>query len=542
MGESASTGSVRDPLTATTFFACFIVALSAWFTGGYSSAQINVPQNLIIQWIRQVQCARITDDLAPTTSSLNGTHRDAVLWCSDVPENETSLHLRGSGRLGAIWSMIGCGVMLGVSVGLLVTNHLVEWLGFRKALLVFNALELIGSIAAGCSVIARSYELFIIGRVIFGVGNACVVVCGVYVAEISTNNHRGALNVLGTVSLSAGILLANVIGLPQLLGTHDNWHHMYWICLLPNLIFIASYHFLPESPRWLCRKVRDTGKLETVLRRLRGRQNVDADICVLQNEVESAQKLRSQKLSILDLFRDGFLRKILGICLLTMAAQRLTGYSVVLVYSTEMLRQCGITQALASYGTIILTALSAVVALLSSPLQDLVGRRPMLLGGLFGCALSTAAMVVFTVLTKYAVCSTCQYGNLVAMAFFVVCYAMGPASAPFLITAEMFGMTSRQSASAFGFLGSVSLATVITAVFPTMQAYFMEWTFTIFAGITVILAIFLSVLLVETKGKSFLETQKTLEDRFCAGRKEPREPITPQGKDLEKQCKTLENT
>ncbi|XP_055348914.1 solute carrier family 2, facilitated glucose transporter member 5-like isoform X2 [Paramacrobiotus metropolitanus] len=429
--------------------------------------------------------------------------------------------------------MIGCGVMLGVSVGFLVANHLVEWLGFRKTLLVFNVLEMMGSIAAGCGVTARSYELFIIGRFIFGVGNACVVVCGVYVAEISTNNHRGSLNVLATASFSVGILLANVVGLPQLLGTPDNWQHTCWICLVPSLILIAAYRFLPESPRWLCRKQQDTGKLAAVLQLLRGRQNVDADICAIQDELEAAQKLSSQKLSIPDLFRDRFLRKITGICLLVMAAQRLTGFSAVFVYSTEIFRQCGITQALASYGTIILTALSAVVALLGSPLQDIFGRRPMLLGGLFGCALCTAVMVVFTVLTKYAACNTCQYGNLVAMTLFMVCYAVGPASAPFLFTAEMFGMSSRQSASALGYLVNVSLATVITAVFPAMQAYLMEWTFTIFTGITFILAVFLSTVLVETKGKSFLEIQSMLEDRFCAGRKASLESMISQRTDLE---------
>ncbi|XP_055355907.1 solute carrier family 2, facilitated glucose transporter member 2-like [Paramacrobiotus metropolitanus] len=530
MGETLSGGSVRDRLTATTFFACLIVALSSWFIGGYTSALVNVPQNLIIQWIREIQCARITDHRPP----LNDTQSDVVVWCSVVPANETFLHLRGNERLAAVWSMIGCAVMLGVSLGSLATNYLVEGLGLRRTLLLYNVLEILGSIAAGCSVTTRSYELFIIGRFIFGLGNGCVVLCGVYVAELSTNKHRGALNALATASFSAGMLVANIMGLPPILGNPDTWQHMCWIALLPSLLFIAAYHFLPESPRWLCRKTPDTGKLEKELQRLRGRQNVDADIRVLHQEVESARKLSSQKLSLLDVLRDEFLRKILGICLLAMFAQRFTGYSAVFVYSTEMFRQCGLTQALASYGTIILTAVCAVVALFSSPLQDMVGRRPMLLGGLVGCALCTAAMVIFTVLTKYAVCSACQYGTLLAMALFMVSYALGPASAPFLFTAEMFGMNSRQAASALGYLVNVALATLITAVFPVMQAYLIEWTFTIFTGITLILAVFLSRLLIETKGKSFLEIQKTLEDRFGAGAKASQEPALSQCSDLRK--------
>ncbi|XP_055343691.1 solute carrier family 2, facilitated glucose transporter member 2-like [Paramacrobiotus metropolitanus] len=526
MGQKAVAVN-RDPLTATTFFASLMAALSTWFAGGYIAAQVNVPQDLIINWIRQIECARITDHFATVgVTSMNDTQTNAILWCFANAENETSLHLRENGKLGAIWSMVGCGVMLGVSVGALVTNYLVEGLGFRRTLLLCNLLEMVGSLTAGFSVAARSHELFIAGRLIFGLGNGfgCSA-CGVYVSEISPDKHRGALNVVVTASFSIGVLIADIVGLPQILGTSANWQHMSWILLLPSILFVVSYYFLPESPRWLCRKMQHTGKTESTLQRLRGRQNVEADIRLIESELEEARKLTIYKISMLDLFRDGFLRKTTAICLLAIAAQRFTGYLAVYVYSTEMFRQCGITKALASYGTIILTALSAVIALLGSRLLDIVGRRIMLLGGLFGCSLCTAAMVAFAALTKYEVCFTCQYGNLVAMILFMVFFALGPASVPFLLPAEMFGMTSRQSASALTYIVCLSISTIITAVFPIMQAHLMEWTFTIFTGVTATLTIFLSKMLIETKGKSFLEIQKALEDRFCVKRKGSREPI-----------------
>ncbi|XP_055343826.1 solute carrier family 2, facilitated glucose transporter member 3-like [Paramacrobiotus metropolitanus] len=503
-------------LTPVVFMSTIIVSGLVWFSAGYSVVQINIPQSLILRWIRQTECNRLGPTVGLYSAVNRSDHDPAYLWCKIVAENETSVQLRENGRLNAIWALIGSGITLGATFGVWIANYFVNWLGFRKIFLLTSVLEIVGIVLSGITVATQSYEIFIIGRLILGF--ACgfgSAAGGVYVAEISPTNFRGALGVINIVLFSTAMLTAAIFGLPQLLGTEARWTHLSWIMLLPNLTFLTAYLFLPESPRWYFKKTHDIDRTSQILQKLRGNPNVQADMRLIEKEDEAAKEDgASVKVSISGLFRNGFLRQNIIVCIAAICAQRLTAYAAVYSYSTDIFRQCGLSREIAAYGTIALLILQMLFAILGSFLVDKAGRRTLLLVGLFGCMVTLSFMVLFAVLTKYGVCIGCQYGNLVALFLFIMFYTTGPASVPFVLVAEMFSLTSRQSAATLVMIFCQAVSAIVAAVFPVMQVNLMEWTFTVFAGIILALATYLATALVETKGKTFLEIQALLEKRY----------------------------
>ncbi|XP_055343860.1 solute carrier family 2, facilitated glucose transporter member 3-like isoform X2 [Paramacrobiotus metropolitanus] len=509
-------------LTGVVVFSTIVLAFSIWFPAGYSVVQINIPQNLILSWIRQTQCARLGGRIENISSAEHGAEGSGFanrsnLWCTIIPEDEVSGQLRENSHLNAVWALIGAAVTLGGTFGVWTANMLIDRLGFRRMFFITNLFLTIGVALSSLVVAIGSYEIFIIGRFLLGFGTGFgSAISFTYIAEITPANFRGALGVAPIISFSIGMLLAAVFSLPQILGTDDYWSYLTLILIAPCVCFFASYAFLLESPRWVFKKSHDVQKTTQILQRLRNVFNVQADLQMIEEENRVAKE-KGTKVSIIGLFRNGFLRYNVLICCTAVIAQRLTAYPGVYTYSSNIFRQCGLSKDVAAYGTIGLLGLQAASAVIGSLLMDKAGRKPLMLIGLFGCAMSLIAMVTFAALTSYRICVGCEYGNLAALFVFIMVYVCGPASVPFILPAEMFGLLTRQSATTLIMMLCQGVTAVVSAVFPVMQVYLSQWTFVIFAGVTLILAVILSLTLMETKGKTFLEIQASLEKRYFSG-------------------------
>ncbi|XP_055343861.1 solute carrier family 2, facilitated glucose transporter member 5-like [Paramacrobiotus metropolitanus] len=504
-------------LTALVISSVSIVAFFCWFSAGYAVVQINIPQELILRWIRQTYCIRlygIPEIPFSVTSNFSQFYDDpkVALWCKYLPS--VSSQFRTNTVLSIIWGLIGSAPLLGGTPAGFIANALIPKLGFRKIFFIANVSCTIGAILSGLIATIVSYEVFIVGRLFIGIGYGLSTALTVsYIAEISPANHRGVLGAFPLAFFSVGTLLATIMGFPQVLGTASRWPYISWPLLAPCAAFFLFYPLLPESPRWQYRTTHNVDKTTAILQRLRNNTNVRPDMELIEAEDRRAQE-QGAKVSIIGLFRDPFLRYITLICIAGVMAQRFTGFSPLCVYSYDIFQQCGLSTEIAIYGTTALVSVQAVAATVGALIIDKVGRRPLLLVGLSGCALTLTAIVILTTLFTYGLCDRCAYGSLVAMFMFMVCYACGPAIIPILLSAELFGMTSRESATTFIMVIIQGSTALIVGVFPIMRAHLLEWTFAIFAGGTIVLTLFLSKVTIETKGKTFLEIQAKLEKRY----------------------------
>lgn len=92
-----------------------------------------------------------------------------------------------------------------------------------------------------------------ISRFAFGIQGG--MTCGLvptYLSEISPSELRGATGVINQLGITIGILVSQILGFRQLLGTSECWRYLLAIPIIPGAIgVICLLLFFPESPRAL---------------------------------------------------------------------------------------------------------------------------------------------------------------------------------------------------------------------------------------------------------------------------------------------------
>lgn len=170
---------------------------------------------------------------------------DAAIISGVIPFLRDEYSLTG-GQIGLIVSSL----VLGCTIGVLVTGAPSEKYGRIKPLIVSALLFVIGVLGAAWS---HSIIVFVAFRILagFAVGISSVV-SPMYIAEIAPANRRGFLVSLYQLTIVTGILLGFLsnywlVGIDSV----NNWRIMLSVMSAPALIFLAGLFFAPESPRWL---------------------------------------------------------------------------------------------------------------------------------------------------------------------------------------------------------------------------------------------------------------------------------------------------
>uniref|UniRef100_A0A2C9M9M4 Major facilitator superfamily (MFS) profile domain-containing protein n=1 Tax=Biomphalaria glabrata TaxID=6526 RepID=A0A2C9M9M4_BIOGL len=124
---------------------------------------------------------------------------------------------------------------------------------FRKStLLLNNAVAFTCAALQGCSKVSKSFEMLIAGRVVAGI--CCGLnsaVAPLYLAEISPVSLRGFCGTCNQLSITLGVLIGEVIGMKQLLGTEAFWPILVASPAIPAIYSLATLTFCPESPKYL---------------------------------------------------------------------------------------------------------------------------------------------------------------------------------------------------------------------------------------------------------------------------------------------------
>lgn len=123
---------------------------------------------------------------------------------------------------------------------------------------------------------------------------ACVTVPP-FLGEISSQKVRGAAGAAFQLSLTIGILFAQVIGLPFIAGSCTGWGWGLSIVFLLPLAGIFVLFLLPNSPTQMIAKYNDETQATADLRKLRGIDNVQADIDAIREQTAGS---KTESLSI----------------------------------------------------------------------------------------------------------------------------------------------------------------------------------------------------------------------------------------------------
>ena len=262
----------------------------------------------------------------------------------------------------------------------------------RKKTLIFVAF--LYAISAILSALAGSYEMLYVARIIGGIAfGAALVLAPIYIAEISTAENRGKLVSLQQLNIVFGFFAAFLSNYffnkynttdSTFLTDENVWRWMLGVELIPAIIYFVFLFFVPKSPRWLYLN-QNFAEAKKVLIKIHGVDRGSIEIAAIEKNIHLDEN--KSKLKIRDLLKSS-LRFILVIGLIVGVLQQITGINAVYFYATSIFKQTGIGTDAAFSSGVLLSTISVIFTFVAIYLIDRMGRRPLLLIGTAGIAVS----------------------------------------------------------------------------------------------------------------------------------------------------------
>lgn len=276
-------------------------------------------------------------------------------------------------------------------ISMLISGRLSDVIGRKKILLV---VALLYAVSAAFSAYATSYEMLYIARMVGGVAfGAALVLAPTYIAEISSSENRGKLVSLQQLNIVLGFFaafLSNYFfnkfyngGYTSL--TEENvWRWMLGVEFFPAILYFILLFFVPKSPRWLFTKNLKQEAKE-ILEKIYGAGIAKKEI---QNiEEQAAANNDKSEVSLKSLLMPS-LRFILFIGLVIGVLQQITGINAIYFYATSIFKQTGIGNDASFSSGVLLSSITVIFTLVAIFTIDRMGRRPLLLIGVSGVAIS----------------------------------------------------------------------------------------------------------------------------------------------------------
>ncbi len=311
---------------------------------------------------------------------------DAAIIAGVVGSVETLFHLDDV-QTGWVVSSPSFAAMISMLLAGAISNVL-----GRKRVLIMVAI--LYAVSALFSAYATSYEMLYIARMVGGFAfGAALILAPLYIAEVANAENRGKLVSIQQLNIVVGFSAAYFCSyyLNQLsmsgggaINEENAWRWMLGVEALPALLYLFLLVFVPNSPRWLMLKNREEKALG-VLKRLHGEARAKQEFSAIKSSLLVDQN--KDKAGLADLWKPA-LRYVLVVGLVIGILQQITGINAVFFYATSIFEQTGIGTDAAFAQSVIVGIINVVFTLLVMVLIDRMGRRPLLLMGIAGIAIS----------------------------------------------------------------------------------------------------------------------------------------------------------
>ena len=418
-------------------------------------------------------------------------------------EKAFSLSKLGTGlNVGAI--LIGC------AFGAFAAGRLADLWGRRTVMIIAALLFLVSAIGSGA---AHTSLVFIAFRLIGGLGvGAASVLCPVYISEVTPANIRGRLSSVQQIMIITGLtgafvanyILAHTAGsstAPFWLGL-PAWRWMFWMQVIPAAVFFFALLTIPESPRYLVAKGKDA-EAEKILSRLFGAGQGARKVAEIRASLSADHKPKFSDLL------DPSTRKVRAILwagLVLAVFQQLVGINIVFYYGSVLWQSVGFTEDDALKINILSGALSILACLLAIGLIDKIGRKPLLLIGSVGMAvtLGTLTWCFSTATTVNGALHLAGNAGLIALVAanaYVVFFNLSWGPVMWVMLGEMFPNQMRGSALAVAGFAQWIANFLISVSFPSMAAISLPMTYGFYALSAVVSFFLVQKLIHETRGK-----------------------------------------
>jgi len=403
--------------------------------------------------------------------------------------------------------------LLGAAVGAMTAGRIADKIGRIAVMKIAAVLFFISAIGTA---FAPEVITLVVFRVIGGIGvGVASVIAPAYIAETSPPRIRGRLGSLQQLAIVLGIFLSFAVNtlLQTIAGGASKdlwfgleaWRWMFLVMMVPAVVYGVLSFTIPESPRYLVASHK-IPEARRVLNLLLGEKNLEITIDRIKETLE-----REDKPSWKDMRKPGgsFLSfyGIVWVGLGLSVFQQFVGINVIFYYSNVLWQAVGFSESDAAWSTVITSVVNVATTLIAIALIDKIGRKPLLLIGSTGMAVTLLTMsVIFANSTIGAdgVPSLPEGTDtiaLVAANLFVVAFGMSWGPVVWVLLGEMFPNRIRAAALGLAAAGQWVANWLITVSFPELRSH-LGLAYGFYGLCAVLSGLFVWKWVMETKGVS----------------------------------------
>jgi SP family sugar:H+ symporter-like MFS transporter len=404
-------------------------------------------------------------------------------------------------------------MLLGSAAGAFFAGNLADRFGRRPAMILTAIAFMISAWGSGVSGSSAEFVFF---RVLGGLAvGAASILAPAYISEIAPARIRGSLATLQQLMIVIGLFMAflNNYLIAGAAGSaanafwfgFDAWQWMFWMELLPASLFLGTLLLIPESPRYLVAAGR-LDEARAVLATLTAADDLDAKIDDIRSTLEEK---RRPKLTDVVMKHTGRVHPLVWVGIGLASLQQFTGINVVFYYGGTLWQAAGFTEASALLTNVINGTVNVLFTFVAIALVDRVGRKPLLLVGSLGQAVTLGIMAyVFGTSAVSASGALQMEGNmglvaLIAANGYIAFFAFSWGPIMWVMLGEMFPNQFRGAALSICGLVQWLANFLVTMTFPILLSSIgLGFAYGIYAAFGLVAWAFVKYFIDETKGRT----------------------------------------
>jgi sugar porter (SP) family MFS transporter len=410
---------------------------------------------------------------------------------------------------------VGC-ALAGSIAGVVFAGSLSDKYG-RKLVLFLSAF-LFSISGIGCMVAADEVQL-VIARILGGIGiGVASVISPMYIAEISIPSFRGRLVSMYQLAITIGFLgayLANygllnysetliakgaTEGLYNKIFATEAWRGMLGMEAVPAVVFLAVLFFIPESPRWLIVKGKESSA-SVILQRIYGKDQAAVEIANVKNLISQETETNWRML-----LQPGFrMALFIGVALAMLG--QLMGVNAVLYYGPTIFKESGLSSGDSLFYQVMVGLVNMLTTVLALIIIDKVGRKQLVYWGV--SAMIASLILIGFYFSMGTELKLSQIYLLIFFLLYIFACAISICAVIFVLLSEMYPVKVRGAAMSIAGLSLWVGTYLIGQLTPVMlTAFTPAGTFFFFAVMCIPYILIVWKLLPETTGKSLEEIEE----------------------------------
>ncbi|RVW03489.1 sugar porter family MFS transporter [Rhodococcus spongiicola] len=407
--------------------------------------------------------------------------------------------------------------LLGCAAGAWVAGGIADRLGRIKVMQIAAVLFIVGAFGSAFPFGVVDLTLWrILGGIAVGFAS---VIAPAYIAEIAPAAIRGRLGSMYQLAIVLGIAISQLMNYAisataggargELLGV-EAWQWMLAIEAVPALLYLVMTLTIPESPRHLVRCGREDAARKIIAEIEGGNDEVVAHRIQEIYNTFGAEHVHIGERALFS--KSSGVAALVWVGITLAALQQFVGINVIFYYSNTLWQAVGFGED----RSLLISVVSALVNILGTfvaiAVIDRIGRKPLLLIGSVGMAVSLAtAAVCFssaTVTTNdigESVATLSGANGTVALIganSFVFFFALSWGPVVWVLISEMFPNRARAAAVGVATASNWVANFLVSATFPSLADWNLSVTYAGYAVMALLSIFIVQKFVKETRGRT----------------------------------------